>query len=127
MFAQKSPEVSQFINDAQSAMQQIALASRRLDPILAKVDGIVGSDAGQGLFAQGRTFLTEATDAAKAIKDTAVIYGNKANDVTEAVKGFVTTSRSTLGTVNRAVSDFDRNPQQLLFGSKSTVPEYNRK
>jgi phospholipid/cholesterol/gamma-HCH transport system substrate-binding protein len=125
--SEKTPQLKQFIGDAQSAMQQIAIASQRLDPILAKVDGIVGSDAGQGLFAQGRTFLTEATEAAKAFKETSVIYGNKANDITEAIKAFVATSRNTLGTVNRAVSDFDRNPQQLLFGAKSTVPEYNRK
>jgi len=125
--AEKKPQLEQFITDAQTAMQQIALASHRLDPILAKVDGIVGSDAGQGLFAQGRTFLTEATEAARAFKETSIIYGNKANDVTEAIKAFVATSRNTLGTVNRAVSDFDRNPQQLLFGAKSSVPEYNRK
>jgi phospholipid/cholesterol/gamma-HCH transport system substrate-binding protein len=85
---------------------------------------MVGSDAGQGLFAQGRTFLTEATEAAKAFKETSQIYGSKANDITSAVKDFVTEARKTLSTIDRAASDFDRNPQQLLFGSKSTVPEY---
>jgi len=124
MAAKKSPEISQFISDAQSSMQQIEVASHRFDPILAKIDGMVGSDAGQGLFAQGRTFLTAATEAANAFKDTSTIYGSKANELTGAVKDFVAESRKTLSTIERAAADFDRNPQQLLFGAKSGVPEY---
>ena len=122
--AEKAPEVQKFMTDAQSAMQQIEVASHRLDPVLAKIDGIVGSDAGQGLFAQGRSFLTEATEAAKAFKETSTIYGSKASDITTAVKDFVSDSRRTLESINRAVNDFDRNPQQLIFGTKGSIPEY---
>ncbi len=122
--ADRSNELKQFMTDASGAMKQVEIASHRFDPILAKIDGIVGSDAGQGLFAQGKSFLVEATEAAKAFKDTSVIYGSKANDITAAIKDFVTESRKTLVTIDRAVANFDRNPQQLLFGSKDSVPEY---
>ena len=35
-------------------------------------------------------------------------------------------ARRTLTEINRTLADFNRNPQQLLFGNKPSIPEYNR-
>lgn len=125
--AQKSPDISQFISDASNAMRQIELASHRLDPVLAGIDGMVNSKEGRGLFAQGRTFLEAATETAKSITKTSDTFNAVAGDGLREFRGFVSDSRRALDSIDRAVNDFNRNPQQLLFGSKSSVPEYNRK
>lgn len=125
--AQKTPDVSQFISDASSAMRQVELASHRLDPVLAGIDGMVNSKEGRGLFAQGRTFLEAATETAKSITKTSDTFNQVAGDGLRDFRGFVSDSRRALDSIDRAVNDFNRNPQQLLFGAKTAVPEYNRK
>jgi phospholipid/cholesterol/gamma-HCH transport system substrate-binding protein len=136
--AEKSPDISQLISNTSSAMQQVELASHRLDPVLAGIDGMVNSKEGRGLFAQGRTFLEAATETAKSFTKTSDTINAKAAELTTTVnqvagdglrefRGFVTDSRRALESIDRAVNDFNRNPQQLLFGAKSSVPEYNRK
>ena len=134
--ARKRPQVAALIDDAASAMKQLEVASHRVDGILANVDGLVGSPDGKGLFAEGRSFLTEATEAARAFKEMSQMFTAKGDELTASlnrfttqglreVQGFVADSRRTLGSIDRAVTEFDRNPQRLLFGpNRGSVPEY---
>ena len=132
----KSPDVGHIIDDTAAMMKKLSAASDRVDGILARVDGLVGSDQGQGLFQQGRTFLTEATEAARAFKEMSQTFASKGDEISAAlnrftsqglreVQGFVADSRKTMGTIDRAVSELDRNPQRLIFGTnRGNVPEY---
>ncbi|MDR3372574.1 MAG: MlaD family protein [Ancalomicrobiaceae bacterium] len=134
--AKKSTDVAGIIDDTKSTMHQIEVASHRIDGILANVDGLVGSEEGKGLFRQGSTFLAEATEAAKAFKEMSKTFASKADEFSASlnqftnqglreVKDFVADSRRTMSTIDRAVSDFNRNPQQLIFGNnRGNVPEY---
>ncbi|MDR3495100.1 MAG: MlaD family protein [Ancalomicrobiaceae bacterium] len=134
--AKKSGDVNSIIDDSKSAMHQIEVASHRIDGILANVDGLVSSDEGKGLFKQGSSFLTEATEAAKAFKEMSQAFTAKSGEISAAlnqftsqglreVKDFVADSRRTMSTIDRTVTDFNRNPQQLIFGNnRGNVPEY---
>jgi len=49
-----------------------------------------------------------------------------ANSGTRQIEALSSDGRRTLGTIDRAVRNFDRNPQRLLFGgSTNAIPEYN--
>jgi len=49
-----------------------------------------------------------------------------ANSGTRQLESLASDGRRTLGTIDRAVRNFDRNPQRVIFGgSTNAVPEYN--
>ena len=75
------------------------------------------------------TTLSEATETAKAIKETARTFQDKAGEVSAGLdrltgtglrdlKDFVADGRRTLGTIDRAVGNLDRDPKRLLFGGQ---------
>jgi phospholipid/cholesterol/gamma-HCH transport system substrate-binding protein len=134
--AARNGDVDSVLKDAKTIASRLEEASRRVDGILAKIDGVVGSADSQGLFAQGRTFLESATEAAKSIKDMADTFRGRADDVanginrltatgTKELKDFVADGRRTLNSIDKAVNDLDREPQRLIFGGNSgRIQEY---
>ncbi len=129
-------KVTEIVDGAHSMMGRLDEASKRVDGILAKIDAIAGSDEGKGVVRQASVFLEEATAAAKSIKETAETFQARAGDISDGLtrltgtgvrelRDFVADGRRTLGTIDRAVGNLDRDPKRLLFGGSSgKVPEY---
>lgn len=82
----------------------LAKNSERFDHILAGLDGLVaGTDGKPG----------EISEAVKAFQTLAENLDKRTAELT-------TEGRRTLSTLERAVRNFDRNPQRLIFGNPST-------
>ncbi|TBW38645.1 MCE family protein [Siculibacillus lacustris] len=129
-------KITSIVDHADAMVARLDEASKRVDGILAKIDGIAGSDEGRGVILKAGGFLDEATAAAKSIKETAnslqVQFGEITAGVTRLsgsgmrdLKDFVTEGRRTLGTIDRAVGNFDRAPNRVIFGGQGgSTPEY---
>jgi phospholipid/cholesterol/gamma-HCH transport system substrate-binding protein len=135
VFADRSGDIDQIVGDAKAITTELAKASKRVDGVLASIDGLVSSPDGQGLFASGRGFLEEATLTAKEFRAMASSFQTRAAEITASinrlsgtglreVQGFVAEGRRTLQTLDRAVTEIERNPQQFLFGN-NRVPTYS--
>ncbi|MDK9698296.1 MAG: MlaD family protein [Siculibacillus sp.] len=130
-------KVTAIVDDAHSMMGRLDEASKRVDGILAKIDGIAGSEEGKGVVKQAATFLEEATAAAKSIKETSQAFQARAAEIADGMakltgagvrdlRDFVAEGRRTLGTIDRAVGNIDRDPKRLIFGGQGgAVPEYS--
>lgn len=135
VFAERSQDIDQIVVDARAIASDLAKASKRVDGVLASIDGLVSSPDGQGLFASGRGFLEEATLTAKEFRAMASSFQTRAAEISASVnrlagtglrevQGFVADGRRTLQTLDRAVTEIERNPQQFLFGN-GRVPTYS--
>jgi phospholipid/cholesterol/gamma-HCH transport system substrate-binding protein len=134
--AARNDDVQSIIKDARTIASRLEEASKRVDGILAKIDGVVGSDEAQGLFSQGRTFLEEATMTAKSIRETSETFRARAGDIadginrltttgTREIKELVANGQRTLNSIDRAVNNLDREPQRLIFGgSGGKIQDY---
>ena len=129
-------KVTDIVDSAHSMMGRLDEASKRVDGILAKIDGIAGSEEGKGVIKQAAGFLEEATAAAKSIKETAQAFQSRAGEIADGLakltgagardlRDFVAEGKRTLGSIDRAVSNIDRDPKRLIFGGQGgAVPEY---
>ncbi|MER2604286.1 MAG: MlaD family protein [Siculibacillus sp.] len=130
-------KVGSVVDHAETTMARLDEASKRLDGILAKIDGLAGSDDGKGLFAKAGAFLDEATATTKSIRATAETFQAKADSIAAGLerftgaglrdlRDFVSDGRRTLGSIDRAVTNIDRDPKRLIFGGPGgNVPEYS--
>lgn len=130
-------KVTDIVDSAHGMMGRLDEASKRVDGILAKIDGIAGSEDGKGVIRQAGTFLEQATAAARSIRETAETFQARAGEISEGLtrltgagvrdlRDFVADGRRTLSTIDRAVGNLDRDPKRLLFGGTGgNVPEYS--
>ena len=130
-------KVTDIVDSAHAMMGRLDEASKRVDGILAKIDGIAGSEEGKGVIKQAAGFLDEATAAAKSIKETAQAFQSRAAEIADGMskltgagvrdlRDFVAEGKRTLGTIDRAVTNIDRDPKRLIFGGQGgSVPEYS--
>lgn len=134
--SRKVPDIAAIIDDFRKMASRVEVASQRIDGILAKVDGLVGSAEGKGLLSQGQAFLEEATFAARALRESAMSVQTRVGDIAEGINRFtaggmrevrdlIGEGRRTLGSIERAVTELDKNPSRILFGGgKGSVPDY---
>ncbi len=105
----------------------LARNAERVDKIIAGVQNLSGGDDGWG----GQ--LNEAARSIRALADnldkrTAEISSG-INQLTAAgareIRGLASDAHRTLSTIDRAVSNLDRNPSRIIFGGRgSSLPEY---
>ncbi len=123
----KVPDVDKVIDQAKSIATNLNAASVRVNTILEKVDGMVSAD-GQG-------FIREATDAAASIRKVADAFASRAEPISAALlklsqqggQDFTAAMQQlnqTLIEFRRAVNNFDRNPNRVIFGGSDT-PVFN--
>ena len=100
--------------------------SKHIDRIVAGLDNLSGGPEGKG----------DIQEAARSIRQLADNLDKRTADLTSGVNrltaagsreitSLAADGRRTLGEIDRAVRNLDRNPQRLLFGGGSAVPEYN--
>ena len=81
------------------------------------------------------TAAARSSDAAKAIRKLADNLDSRTKEITAGIKNFTgpglknyealaADGRRTLDEINRTVRSLGRDPQQVLFGAKPSVPEY---
>ncbi|MCX8997535.1 MCE family protein [Rhizobiaceae bacterium BDR2-2] len=103
-------------------------ASNRVDGILAKVDGLLGSDDSQSVMVQARatleSFKRMADNLNAQISPIAANLSRFSGTGLRDLQTLITDTRRTMQNLDDTISNFDRNPQRLLFGGE-TVKEYD--
>jgi len=126
--ASRQKDIDQTIENVSQISTKINAASNRVDGILAKLDTLLGSDSTQSLFVQARNTL----DSFKKVADNLnARIGPIADNLQKFSAGglndvqtLVNDTRRTVQNLNDTISNFDRNPQRLLFGG-DTVKQFD--
>ena len=100
----------------------------KVDGLIASAQNFLGSPTTKGALAQ-------VGDAAQSVKKLADDVDARVKDIAGGLSRFTNTGlreyealavegRRTVEDIDRAVRSFERNPNQLIFGSKPSLPEY---
>ncbi|MGE6743942.1 MlaD family protein [Allorhizobium pseudoryzae] len=126
--AGKRDEINRAIENFTELAEKLNQASNRVDGILAKVDGMVSGADDQGLFAEAQKTLESIRATADNLNTR---IGPIADNLTRFsgtglrdVQSLITDTRQAVDNLNRTITNFDQNPQRLIFGGE-TVKEYD--
>ncbi|MET0940121.1 MAG: MlaD family protein [Mesorhizobium sp.] len=125
----RAEDIDQIIVDAKQLAQRLNQASVRIDGVLAKVDSLLGSGEAQGV-------MTEATSTLKAFRQVADTLNSRLGTITDGFARFSTQGlrevealardgRRSIGRIEEAISDFERNPQRILSGGAGEVRQFD--
>jgi phospholipid/cholesterol/gamma-HCH transport system substrate-binding protein len=96
MLAKKSDSLSKSVGNIEAFTDSLAKNSEKVDRILVSVDGL----------------LAEKGDVPEAVR----AFKTLAENLDKRLEGLIVDGRRTLGTVDRAVRNFDENPSRIIFG-----------
>jgi phospholipid/cholesterol/gamma-HCH transport system substrate-binding protein len=96
MLAKKSDSLSKSVSNIEAFTDSLAKNSEKVDRILVSVDGL----------------LAEKGDVPEAVR----AFKTLAENLDKRLEGLIVDGRRTLGTVDRAVRNFDENPSRIIFG-----------
>lgn len=127
-FSSRREDIDKAIGDFTELARKLNEASSRVDGILAKVDGLVSSDDSQGLF-------VEASKTLESIRAVADNINSRVGPIADNFSRFSSTglrdiqvlindARRTVQSLDQTISNFDQNPQRLIFGGE-TVKQYD--
>lgn len=119
----RQKDIDQTITDVTQMASKLNAASSRVDGMLAKVDGILGSGDANSLMAEVKKTL----ESYKQVADT---LNAKIGPIADSIQKFsssglrdvetlVGDTRRTMQNLNEAISNFDKNPQRLIFGGET--------
>ncbi|NTI22532.1 MCE family protein [Rhizobium rhizogenes] len=126
--AARQQDIDQTITNARSISEKLNSASGKVDGVLSKVDSLLGSGDTQSLF-------TEAKDTLTSFKKMADNLNARIGPIADNLQKFsssglsnvqtlINDMRGTVDNLNSTITNFDRNPQRLLFGG-DTVKQYD--
>ncbi|WP_034857533.1 MlaD family protein [Sinorhizobium sojae] len=124
----RQEDIDQTITDFTQMSTKLNAASDRVDGILVKIDGFLGDADAPSLSAEARatleSFRTMANNLNAQIGPIAENLKRFSNAGLRDVEALVTETRRTVQGLQNTISDFDKNPQRLLFGGE-TVKQYD--
>jgi len=124
----RTDDIDQFITDAKELASRLNAASVRVDGVLAKLDGLLGSGEGQSLFA-------EASATLKAYRQVADTLNARIGTITDGLSRFsgqglqdvealVINAQRAINRIEGAISDLEQNPQRIITGGDGTIRRY---
>lgn len=127
-----SADVAKAVKDAASITAKLDKAADQIEGVLKAAKGFLESGSGP----DGRSAFQEVADAAKSIRSLADNLDKRTAEITAGLNRFtgsglrnvdsvVSEAKRTLTELNRTLRNFERNPQQLIFGGKPPLPQYN--
>ncbi|WP_454286695.1 MlaD family protein [Rhizobium arsenicireducens] len=124
----RTQDIDQAITDFTQLANKLNNASDQIDGILTKVDAFLGSGEADSLSAEARNTLVSIRGAADNLNSRiGPIADNLArfsNTGLRDIQSLVTDTRQTVRGLNDAITNFDRDPQRLLFGGEN-VKQYD--
>ncbi|MDQ0395160.1 MlaD family protein [Labrys monachus] len=126
-----SAQVKQVVADAGDISRKLNNAADQLDGIMKNITTMTSNPNSQGMFA-------EITETAKSIRilannldaRTAVLAKNLTQFSGSGLRDYqqiAIDGQRTLQNIQRTLNSLQRNPQQLIFGPKSSIPDYKGK
>jgi phospholipid/cholesterol/gamma-HCH transport system substrate-binding protein len=126
--ADRRKDIDQTIQDVQQMANKLNSASTRVDGILIKVDALLGSDNTNSLFTEARatleSFKKVADNVNSRIGPIADNLQRFSGSGLSDVQTLVNELRGTANNLNNAISNFDQNPQRIIFGGP-TVKQFD--
>ncbi len=128
-FGKRAEDIDQIIVDTKELAQRLNQASVRVDGVLAKVDSLLGSGEAEGV-------MTEATATLKSFRKVADTLNARLGTITDGfarfsnqglreVEALARDGRRSIGRIEEAISDFERNPQRILSGGAGEVRQFD--
>lgn len=129
--ANNNAEIDKAMKDFSSLSGRLNDASKRVDGVLAAVERFFGS----GPDGEAKGMMADIGAAARSIRTLADNLDKRTADITTGLKrltgpglrdfeALTADGRRTLNDLSRAVRSIERNPNQLIFGGQSSLPEY---
>lgn len=127
-----SAEVAKAVKDAASISAKLDKAADQVEGVLKAAQNFLNAGSG----ADGRSAFQEVADAAKSIRALADNLDKRTAEITAGINRFTgpglrdvealaSDGKKTLTELNRTLRNFERNPQQFIFGGKPSLPQYN--
>ena len=121
------------LKEIQQITVKVSQAADRLDNVMAGAEKFFGGGENN----QTAGLMTEVTEAARAIRILAGNLDKRTVEITAGINRFTgpglrdlealtAESRRAIGDLSRAVRTLERDPSQLLYGGRSSIPEYRR-
>ena len=127
--ASNADAVAATIRNAGELTAKLSGAADRLDAALANVERLTGSPETRGAIAElsetAQAFRKLAENLDKRTAELTSGIGRATGAGVREIESLTVEGRRTLNELNRFLRDFERNPQQLLFGGKPGLPQYN--
>jgi phospholipid/cholesterol/gamma-HCH transport system substrate-binding protein len=126
---QNSGNTDRMLKDASELVAKLDASADQIDGLLHSAQDFIGSPETKGA-------LTEVGDAAKSVRALADELNARVKDVAGGLTRFTgaglreyealaVDGRRAIADVDHFVRSLDRNPNQLIFGSKPALPEYH--
>jgi phospholipid/cholesterol/gamma-HCH transport system substrate-binding protein len=101
----------------------------RIDGVIAKVDNLLGSGQAEGV-------MSNFNETLKAYRQVADTLNAKLGPITDGLARFtgqglrdaqalIQDGRRSIDRIERAISDFERNPQRIITGGDGTVRQFD--
>lgn len=116
--AKNRDKFDHIVDDAQVMMARLRTASDNINPLMSKLDALFSPSNKDGVVGQAQETLTSIRHAADAINA-------NLRPISRSMQSLLTETQRAIRRVDRAVSDFERDPQRLIFGGSGTVPQYD--
>jgi phospholipid/cholesterol/gamma-HCH transport system substrate-binding protein len=130
--SRRSPDIDKAITEARSITEKLNKSADRIDGVLAGAEKFLGSAAGE----EGKGAFDQIREAANSVRVLADNLNKRTEGILNGVGRFTDSGlreyealavegRRTLTDISRAVRSLERNPQQVIFGGRPSIPEYN--
>jgi phospholipid/cholesterol/gamma-HCH transport system substrate-binding protein len=124
-----SARVDEVVRNAQELTAKLNKAADKVEGVLASVQQFLGSDETKGA-------LGDIGEMARSVRVLADNLDKRTAEITTGInrvtgpalreyESLAADGKRTLGELNRTLRSFEKNPQQLLFGAKPSIPEYS--
>ena len=137
--AASSPDIEAGLKDARALAAKLNASADKIDAVLTGAQGFLGSASGQ----QGSSTFTEIREAAMSVREAGKAFRTLSENLdkrTAAISQSVTRlsgssrrevealasdGQRTINSLGRAARNLERDPSQVIFGGKPSLPEYN--
>ncbi|MBV1707012.1 MAG: MCE family protein [Hyphomicrobiales bacterium] len=126
--AVKPDDVTAIIANVKALTEKLNKTSDKLDALVGSAQGLIGSKSSAGT-------LESVSAAATALRKLALDLDRETSAISVGLKrfsgeglrqyqGLAEDGRHTLDEINKTVRSLRKNPSQLIFGARPSVPEY---
>jgi len=116
--ADSSDKLDSIMTDGRSLTAKLDGSATKIDSVLDSLQGLLNQPGSKGMF-------NDVAQAARSIRKLADNLDRITGPSLQKYQALATDGQKTLNEIDNAVRSFEKNPQQVIFGAKPTLPEYN--
>ncbi len=116
--------VKSILAHADSFSGKLDAAGNKIEGVMDSLQSFLGSGDSKNALTEIRTSFADVGSAARSVRRAADNINKFASTGLRQYEALAVDGRRTLDTITQAVRSIENNPQQFLFGKKSSIPEY---